>query len=190
MLHLCCFFNYVQGLWRKECWNVGSKGNFRTVSASCNLCYTACTRRDCLMSLDDARFDNRIPAGPINFSPKGQYRCWGPHSLLFSGGKAAERVRLTTHFCILPNLRMSGVIHPLPLYVFMAWTAGSFVSEFGECFFSLRRMGLVWRNSFTKTMSARSSVHLIKYWGECYTHAVTHFHASEYRNTNYKSVLF
>jgi len=29
---------------------------------------------------------------------------------------------LTTHLHLVPQLRMNGVIHPLPQYAFMAWS--------------------------------------------------------------------
>jgi hypothetical protein len=58
-------------------------------------------------------------------SPVCPDRIWFPLSLLFNGffsrGKAAG-VKLITHQQLVLKLRMSGVIHLLPLYALMAWT--------------------------------------------------------------------
>jgi hypothetical protein len=39
----------------------------------------------------------------------------------FRGSKAAGRVKQTIHLHLVPWSVMSGVIHPLPQYAFMAW---------------------------------------------------------------------
>ena len=43
---------------------------------------------------------------------------WGPPSLLL----VSRGAMLTTHFHILPRLRIAGTIPPLPQHAFMAWT--------------------------------------------------------------------
>jgi hypothetical protein len=39
-----------------------------------------------------------------------------------TGGQSCRGVKLTTRLHLMPRLRMSGVIHLLALYAFMAWT--------------------------------------------------------------------
>jgi len=62
-------------------------------------------------------------------SPKPSRPVWGPPSLLFGrywssfpGGKSAQGARLTADLQLFPRLRISGAIHLLPPYAFMAWT--------------------------------------------------------------------
>ena len=66
----------------------------------------------------------RIPAVEEIFSsPKSPDRLWGPPSLLlsgyrgFSGGEAAGAWMLTADLHLVSGLRMSGVVHSLPLYL-------------------------------------------------------------------------
>jgi len=61
-------------------------------------------------------------------SPERPDRLWGQPRLLFNAywgsltGVNGRSVKLTTHVPLGPGLRMSGVIFPLPLHNFMAWT--------------------------------------------------------------------
>ena len=61
-------------------------------------------------------------------SPKPSRPVWGPPSLLFGrywssfpGGKSAKGARLTADLHLFPRLRISGAIHLVPTYAFMAW---------------------------------------------------------------------
>lgn len=69
--------------------------------------------------MDCLRFECRL-GHEILSSPKPPKPALGPHPASYwmgTGGKA------TTHFPLLPRLRVRGAISLLPLYAFMAWTA-------------------------------------------------------------------
>jgi hypothetical protein len=60
--------------------------------------------------------------------PRRSDRLWGPSNLVsncyrgsFPRGWSGRSVKLTTHFYLVPRLRIHGPITPLLRYVFMAW---------------------------------------------------------------------
>ena len=71
--------------------------------------------------------DNKPDRGKKFFaSLKRSGRLWHPpptrlfhrYREVFPGGKSGRGVKLTTHLHLLPRLRMSGVIYPLPICLF------------------------------------------------------------------------
>jgi len=55
---------------------------------------------------------------------------WVPGS--FPGNKEVGALKLTTHLHLVPSLRMSGAIPPLPLYALMVQTGKNLPSEYLE----------------------------------------------------------
>jgi len=74
-----------------------------------------------------------IQVGARDFCPKRPQRLWGPTSPRFNGywvisrRQNAQGEKLTMHLHLVPKLRISGAIPPLPLHVFMAWEGKSFI---------------------------------------------------------------
>jgi len=66
----------------------------------------------------------RIPAGSRNFSLLQiiPAYCSVDTEGFSPGGKSGRDVRLTSHIRLVPGLRMSGAVPPLPIYAFMACT--------------------------------------------------------------------